>query len=140
MATFALDRLVFGGHNRTYAQPGSPAIPLILSKPAARSAPMMFVAVNETQKKLSRMVSSAEAGGKRLVRVYVTFRFVGQLTVIVAQVEDGIGNESAFDQTEQSPRHVESGLVLQSELSHGDNGPAHHLDGDPNVRAKFLGN
>lgn len=33
---------------------------------------MMFVAVKETQKKLSRMVSSAEAVRKRLVRVYVT--------------------------------------------------------------------
>lgn len=32
----------------------------------------MFVAVKETQKKLNRMVSSAEAAKKRLVRVYVT--------------------------------------------------------------------
>jgi hypothetical protein len=33
---------------------------------------MMFVAVNETQKKLNRIVSSAEAARKRLVKIYVT--------------------------------------------------------------------
>jgi hypothetical protein len=32
---------------------------------------MMFVAVKETQKKLKRMVSSAEAARKRLVKIYV---------------------------------------------------------------------
>jgi hypothetical protein len=81
------------------------------------------------------------------------------LTVIVAEVKDGVGDETSFDEAEEGARRVERGFAVDADLADSHGRPRHHLkvvslflttptllalsmrtylDGDPDVAAKLL--
>jgi hypothetical protein len=60
-------------------------------------------------------------------------------SVKVAEVQDCVGDETTLDQTQKRTSGEEGTAALDADLSDSDSRPTHHLDGDPDIRAEFLG-
>lgn len=59
--------------------------------------------------------------------------------VEVAEVEDVVGDEAAFQHTQQCSTREERGAPAEEGLHAGDETPRDHLDGDPAVRTELFG-